>query len=499
MQSRRTPLLWLLAIAIAGCGTVHPAGDYARTRALIQDHTGAGSVYDPAAEEAAGPIVEGLMSDGLTAEEAVQIALLNNNLFQSQFQEIGVSCAEVVQSGLFSNPALGFSARFPSGGGRSNLSFSLAQEIVDLWQIPVRKRIARDTLENTVSTVVALAIDLATRTRQTYFRIRVLEETEKVAAENLELLRRTETLAGNRFQAGETSILDVNLVRAEVLAATMRLESMRAESAVKRAELNRMLGLSRGQSDPALTDPLPARMPAIEGDDDLIGKALETRVDLKAAAAGLDAAEAEITKQRLAVIPSVSIGAEGERTDNRGPNALAPLPTDNAGLSARELVLRDLTDRRQRAFDRSQTIDLLAGPSVQVTLPLWDGNRAQIAKARYRFVQKQKEYADLVLGVIQDITQSSATLRAARELLRLSNEEALPLAEQNVDTARRVYEAGEDSIVALLLAQQNFNAQREAQFQYAGDYATSLFDLERAVGWRLDQTASEAQEATGTP
>lgn len=99
--------------------------------------------------------VNALLLDGITAYEAVRIALLNNKAFQSQFQDIGVSRSELVKSALFTNPSLSFSARALEGGGRANLSFGLAQELVDLWQIPVRKRIAKDKLESTVLAVAS--------------------------------------------------------------------------------------------------------------------------------------------------------------------------------------------------------------------------------------------------------------------------------------------------------------------------------------------------------
>ena len=115
-----------------------PTDDYAHASALIRQRVGAETVYDPQSDSLVEARVEELLKDGVSVDEAVQIALLNNKEFQSRFQEIGVSKADLVQSALLTNPTLSFSARFPEGGGRSNLSFGMAQELVDLWQIPVR-------------------------------------------------------------------------------------------------------------------------------------------------------------------------------------------------------------------------------------------------------------------------------------------------------------------------------------------------------------------------
>jgi outer membrane protein TolC len=518
-----TSIALVLVLALqSGCGTVHPQADYARADTYIRNRTGSEQVYDPQSDAAIEQRVQDILKDGLSADEAVQVALLNNKDFQSRFYEIGVSKADLVQSALLSNPTLSFSARFPEGGGRSNLSFGLAQELVDLWQIPVRKRIAKDQLEQTVYRVVMSGIDLSTRTKQAYYKLRVLQQTENILGETVTLLQSAQNLANNRFQAGEASILDVNLVRSNVFEATMRLESVRGDERAARAAFERLLGLSNGQAGVVLTDPLAFPDAPIADEAELLEQALHSRVDVRIAAADLDAAEAEIKRQRRAVVPSVAVGVDGERPDARAPRSLKPLPpappkadlsgvtasqtlneaitqlararqtqSQALGQNAKDLMLQQLDAARGRKLEKRQTVDLLLGPSIQITVPVWDQNRAQIAKAQYRYVQKQKDYAELVLGIVQDVKQTLATLDATRELLRISRNDALPLAEQNVGTAQRVYEAGEDSILALLVAQQNYNAQREANIKLLGDYAGALADLDRAIGGR--QTTDTTQ------
>ena len=80
----------------------------------------------------------------------------------------------------------------------------------------------------------------------------------------------------------------------------------------------------------------------------------------------------------------------------------------------------------------------------------------------------------------------------------LSREQALPLAEQNVGTAERLYQAGEDNILALLLAQQNLNDQREANIKLQAEYASAAAALDRAVGG-IDATHAEPAQPQSTP
>ena len=83
-----------------------------------------------------------LLREPLTVDDAVQVALLNNPSFQAGVAAVGASRADVVQSALFTNPSVSFGLAFPDAGGRSRLTAGLAQQISDLWQIPIRKKIA---------------------------------------------------------------------------------------------------------------------------------------------------------------------------------------------------------------------------------------------------------------------------------------------------------------------------------------------------------------------
>ena len=62
--------------------------------------------------------VQTLLRRQLSANNAVQIALLNNRALQAKFEEIGISQADLVQAGLLSNPTFAASWRFPDRSPR---------------------------------------------------------------------------------------------------------------------------------------------------------------------------------------------------------------------------------------------------------------------------------------------------------------------------------------------------------------------------------------------
>ncbi|MFQ5424856.1 MAG: TolC family protein [Phycisphaerae bacterium] len=482
-------LIRLCAIGLlvfTGCVSVDPRPDYQNTSRMVTERTGTDEVYEPGIE----PLIEGRISDllkgGLTTCEAVRVALLNNRQFQSRFQEIGVSRAAVVRSGLLSNPSLFAGARLPDGGGRSSLTFSFAQELVDLWQIPVRKRVAQAQLDRTVLTVVRGAVDLAADVKIKCYRLLALERAEAIGQENLELAERSVQLARDRFDAGEVGKLDVNLARTNLLDLKIRLLRLRRDRELARAVLARVLGLSRWETPWTLRDSLPTQpLPGAENAA-LLRFAMEERLDARAAASRVLAAEGEIARQSLNVFPSVTLGVEEERPERRAlPGRKILADTGRASIANGRLTAPGIQSRGERNLERRQIIDSLLGPTLSLTLPIWHQNQAEIAKARFKAEQARKGYEDLLDSVAEGIATSTATVRTAAELVRFYEDQSLPLARANVESARRAYGAGEQSIIALIDAQRTLVTQRRAYLDAERDLAIGRAELEQTLGGRM--------------
>jgi cobalt-zinc-cadmium efflux system outer membrane protein len=167
MCSQTKVIVWLSTlVVVAGCATVNPRPDYERAAREVSQAVGHESVYQPGDEEIVARKVTELLDGGITANEASQLCLLNNPRLQAAFMDVGVARAELVQSGLLSNPTLGMSLELPEGGGRSNIQASIAQNIADLWQIPVRQSGAERKLDEAILKLAREATELARTPRQ---------------------------------------------------------------------------------------------------------------------------------------------------------------------------------------------------------------------------------------------------------------------------------------------------------------------------------------------
>lgn len=474
------------ALLASACATVNPRADYMRTSDLIREHVGAADSYDPSMTGESGARIDELLRDGLSVDEAVSIALLNNRRFQSLFEGIGVSRADLVQSGLLSNPTLALSVRFPEGGGRSKLSAGFAQQIVDLWQIPVRKRIAEAELERTVFGVVDSALSLSATVRTDYFRLAELLRAETLAKENLALVERIVELAKARFDAGEVGQVDVNIAQSDLMNAKIEMITLARDRDLARIALARDMGLSTRQDELTLVDGALRLTEPASPNETWVELALQRRVDVQAAASVVRAAEGEVVRQCRSVLPSIVLGFEAERPERRalpGRNVLAD--TARASVASGRLAAPSIQSRAERNQERRQIIDMLLGPTLDITLPLWDQNQAQIAKSKYIADQRRKEFEDQLDSIVREVDDAVTRRDAAERLVDFYNTQTVPHAKATVEAAHAAYAAGEEPVLVVLQAQQLLKSQQRAEVTAMRELAQASVELERAIGGRL--------------
>src|SRR5262249_2333552 len=126
MTHRRTPMpspsLWRVAgrrlvghtagyvlpllMVVTGCATFDPRAGFSDVATMVETLRGQQVVWNLGTEldEHVAQRVRALWNDTLTADRAVQVALLNNRSLQALYAELGVAQADLVQAGLLKNP-----------------------------------------------------------------------------------------------------------------------------------------------------------------------------------------------------------------------------------------------------------------------------------------------------------------------------------------------------------------------------------------------------------
>jgi cobalt-zinc-cadmium efflux system outer membrane protein len=499
----RWPLhMALIAIAgyLAGCATVNPAPDYRRTAEHVMRATAVEMVYDPDGERAVADRVNVLLAEGLTVQEAAELALLNNPELQAAFFDIGIARAELVQAGLLSNPSLAAAFRLPAGGGLTAIDLDIGQNIADLWQIPVSKKVAERELDRTVLEVARRATELAAKARSAYYAALGAGERLRIARENLDITRKTLELTVFRRQAGAGSELDVNLARGVVLEAQLRVDQARLAAAEARRTLATVLGLVSDAQALVLADGLPEPPEYQLSTEWLVATALIERTDVQALRNAVRAAEQRLVLEYRQIFPTLEIGLSLEQEARKatpGRDVLAD--TARASIAAGRLTAPEIEPRSARDVDHDVTL----GPGFMLELPVFDQNQAQIARSRYELQQANRLLQGLERIVHQDVHSAIDQAQTAWMIAAFYRDDVLPQAQRSLDMSRESYHAGKASILSVLDAERTYLSAREGYAAALQESASAMPLLERVVGIPMHQIirpgTGEDEQATTQP
>ena len=450
-RSARHGIAFGLALSLmlaSSCVQVNPRPDFDKARRLIQESTGRRDVFDPYAPALAAEELEAIFTDGLSLDEALRLALVNNKELQAEFQEIGVANADWVQAQLLSNPSLDVLLRLPTGGGRSMLEAIVGVELLELWRIPVRKEVARHKLDATVLRIARRAGERLAQAREAYYGAVAAEALHRVAVDNVKLAALSFETVRKLHEAGAADAFDENLARGPLLSAQLVLRTARLEASNAKRVLAKMLSVERPVKDLLLTDPLP-RQSRLEIDPEaLVRRALSARLDLQAIAAAVKALVVRVRFEQSKAWGNVAAGPTIERSGGSGGT--------------------------------------FVGPSLSLTLPLFDQNQAQVARARFRLEQMVKLHEAAKVTVAQDVRSSVDRANTAWRSLAFYESELLPSAERSLALARESYAAGRSSLLALIAVQRQLLEARRGHVALRLEASSSSSDLERVVGVPLE-------------
>jgi outer membrane protein, heavy metal efflux system len=155
----------IAAVVVAGCASVPKDAGFDQVKVTAAQRTGARVHWNQGGpeDEAVAQSIQTMLQDTLTADEAVQIALLNNRRLQATYEGLGVAQANLVQAGLLRNPVFSAAVLFPSGGGSTKLSFGVAQDFLSIFLRPLRRQLAQAEFEAAKLGVTGAVIELAAR------------------------------------------------------------------------------------------------------------------------------------------------------------------------------------------------------------------------------------------------------------------------------------------------------------------------------------------------
>ena len=376
-------------LVLAGCASLSPDSGFDAVQHTARDRLGhdVSWVRTEAERIAADQRVAELLGTPLSAEAAVQIALLNNRGLQASFDELGIADADRVQAGLLPNPGFTF-GRLRQGAG-SEIDRSLTFNLSHLLTMPMARDIAGQRLEQTRGAAIISVLSLASRTRKAYFTALAAEESVRYMLQVQSAAEAGAELARRQAQTGNWNKLQQAREQgfyADAALNLARAEQVRGEA---REQLTRLLGLWGQQT----RFRLPERMP-----------------ELPASASELPDIERTAMAQRM------DVQAARLRTEQVAKSL--GLTRATRFVNALELgVMRN-------SFSEDQTE---RGFEISVELPLFDWGTARVARAEAIYMQSVNRAAQTAVDARSEVRGVYANYRIRHDIARHYRDEIVPL------------------------------------------------------------------------
>ncbi len=465
-MSRLVLLVAVGGIAVSGCAGVRPQAAFDDVRATVTERTdvrvewATGEAEDAAARAA----VDSLLADSLTVETAVQVALLNNRRLQATYEDLGVAQAALVQAGLLANPVFGGRSLWTLDEARApDLGFSVALEFLDVFRIPLRKRVARSEYEAARFRVASAVLGLAARTRTAFVRA-------QADATGLAMQRRVVQNAQAGYaasallrEAGNVPAVDVLAEQALYEQARLDLLVAEGQAVESREALVRLMGLT----GPDASFDLPGALAPVAAESPLAFVRTATEGGVPTAVVDVAALE------RLAV--EASLDLQAARAD---VEAFA----QRLGLANAESLLPDVEVGGE--IEREEG-EWKAGPEVDLVLPLFDQGQARRAAARGELRRRQALYYATAVDVrsaARTLAQRLATTRRAALHYQTA---VLPLRAQLVQQTLLQYNAMQTGVFGVLQAQQQEVEATRRYVDALAAYWQARADLDLLVQGRM--------------
>jgi cobalt-zinc-cadmium efflux system outer membrane protein len=452
-------------LGLTACATGPRNAGFGDVRQVVLDRTGQVIQWDRQStdDQAVHQSVRAILAGKLTADQAVQIALLNNHNLQATFENLGIAQADLVQAGLLRNPVFDLGVRFPTTPPfKTYVDISVTEDFINVFFIPARRKLAEAQFERVKSQVTADVLTLAAETKSAFYTYQAAEQLVELRRSVSKAAAASADAALRIHDAGNSNDLDLIDAKAQDARAKVDLADADADADDARERLNDLMGLWGEETVWTIHNRLP-ELPTVEVHPlGLESLAIRRRPDLVAA-------RQDIRVQALALgftaqtrfLNEANLGPEGERE----------------------------TDGQWRI-----------GPRLSVPIPIFDQGQAAVPRAQALVRQSEERYWALAVDVRSQVRAARTRMLNARRKAQFYRDQILPLEQQFLQQTQLQYNGMFVGVFQLLQARRD---QIDAARQYIEalrDYWTARADLERAVGGQLPAAVpGPSSDATSQP
>ncbi|HQQ97626.1 MAG TPA: TolC family protein [Cyclobacteriaceae bacterium] len=442
MNSRLYFLISLLLAA--GCSPRNPYN-----RSYVADKVRQQQQYEINQEKKAGKfdVPPGVvLSDGVTEDEAVTVALWNNAQYQADLVGLQFAQADLTDAGIIQNPLVRYLS--PNGGivAQGYIYFYLDA----IWQRPNRvaaaKRDAHRVAENTIQRTFTLIRDV----QNAYADLVLARKKATILQQNAQIRFQISALAHSRLRNGDISELEATTARVDSVNAADNFLRAALDTTVMRARFNTLLGIRADTLIP-LQSNKAASWQALDKKQ-IQELTYSFQPELAGATAAMEAAGKRIGWERSRIITLTGV--------LNGQNF--------AGTASAENAL-------PRTFDMG----------VQTEIPIFNRNQGRIARAKAELQQAALNYVAIRQRIDLDLTESYARYEMAWRSYQLWNSNVLPPLEQAVRLSSNSYQTGDVSYLPVLEATRQMLDAQVRQAEVEAELRKAVSQLNFRIGKKV--------------
>ncbi|MGE0421607.1 MAG: TolC family protein [Reyranellaceae bacterium] len=431
-------------LLVAGCAEFSPDAGMSAVSSAVRDKVGGETVKIASVADArrARERVDALLHDPLTADTAVQVALLNNKSLQAAYNDLGLSEIAGVEASLPPNPRLSLSRL--AGSGIVEWEFRLLGNILSLATLPARKAIAKQRFAQAQQMAIEATYRLALRTRRAWVNaiaaqqiVGYLEQSRLAADATADLLRKL-------GETGGATKLEQARAAAAYAELSAQLARARLRARQERAALTRLLGLWEQEVRlPTQLPALPARLRPIANVE---AEAITGRVDIA------------IARQELAILARSIDLAEATRFVSL---------FELSGLVSTE---HDPDGRTTRG-----------GFELELEIPIFDGGQVKLRREREAYMRAVNQLAAVAAAARSEARMAYQSWRATHEIAQHYQARVLPLRRVIAQETLLRYNGMLADVFELLVETRERVAANIAAIEARRDFLLAEIDLRAAV------------------
>ena len=414
----------LVLVSLSACAA-RDAG-FESVRDLIDQRAGLDARWPYLDGPPDGRVAE-MLSRPVGPEEAVRIALLNNNDLQASIEELGIARALLLDASLPPNIELDFE-RSDVPGERADFSFAATTDLSRLLFLPMYRGVASAELDAVRFQTAGMILGFAHSVRTAYYDYQAAEQMSELDQTVLEAAAAAYDVAQRLNDAGNIPALELANERAFYEESRGQAAIAEAVAFSRREGLNALMGLSGMETNWQLAGRLADPQEGAPDLVDLEARAIEQSLDLvelehryRAAARRANLARAE------GLLPSLRAGVELSREE--GSREFAPV--------------------------------------ISLDLPLFNQGQGQVALARAEMRQLELQYRARAVRIRSAVRTARNELLVDARRVEHYQDVLLPLREQIIDETQLQYNAMELGVFQLIAA-------RRDQVRTAQEYVVAL-------------------------